>query len=317
MHRRAKLTPSGRQLLVRRVVEQGWPICRAAEWQGVSRATAYKWVARFRQEGEAGLFDRSSRPHRSPLALPEGVVSRVLAARRERRWGPHRLAPALKLPRSTVYAVLRRNGCSRLTDFDPATRKVVRYLRERPGELVHIDIKKLGRIPEGGGHRLLGRDRDRVTKHLPRRGQDFIYVAVDDCTRLAFVAIYPRESADFAGAFIGQANHFFGLNGFRVENVMTDNGLVFCRGRAFRQQLATLGLGHLVTAPYRPRTNGKAERFIQTMLNEWAYERLYLSNALRLSVLGRWLHFYNSRRHHTALGCTPLEAVNNVLGNYS
>jgi transposase InsO family protein len=249
--------------------------------------------------------------------LTEAVVSRVLAARRQRRWGPHRLAPALDLPRSTVYAVLRRNGCSRLIDFDPATRQVVRYVRERPGELIHIDIKKLGRIPEGGGHRLLGRERDKITKHLPRRGQDFIYVAVDDCTRLAFVATYPRESAELAGAFLRQANHFFGLNGIQVESVMTDNGLVFSRGRAFRQQLATLGLGHLLTQPYRPRTNGKAERFIQTMLGEWAYDRLYLSNELRLGRLGRWLHFYNSRRHHTALGCSPLQAVNNVRGNYS
>jgi len=317
MHRKAKLTPFGRRLLVDRVLRLGWPICRAAEWQGVSRPTAYKWVARYRVEGEAGLVDRSSRPHRSPSALPEAVVRRVLAARRDRRWGPHRLAPALKLPRSTVYALLRRHGCSRLTDFDPATRQVIRYVRERPGELIHIDIKKLGRVPEGGGHRLLGRERDLVTKHLPPRGHDFIYVAVDDCTRLAFAARYASESADLAGTFLAQASSFFARQGVRVQSVMTDNGVVFTRGRAFRATLGELALNHLLTQPYQPRTNGKAERFIQTMLSEWAYDRLYVNNDSRSIQLGRWLYFYNSRRHHTAVGSSPLAALNNLRGKYS
>jgi transposase InsO family protein len=313
-HRRAKLTPSGRRLLVDRVLVYGWPACRAAEAAGVSRATAYKWVGRFRSEGQSGLEDRSSKPRCMPKQLASDVVAQVLAVRRDRRWGPHRLAAVLKLPRSTVYAVLRRHGCSRLADFDRATGKALRYVRANAGELVHVDIKKLGRIPDGGGHRIFG-EASRPTVN-PRLGYDFIHVAVDDASRLAFVQVFPDEGPRAASQFLRAAVAFYAKHGIRVERVLTDRGNAYMSG-GFRLAAQGLGIRHKLTRPRRPQTNGKAERLIQTLLREWAYSRLFTSNAARLAALPRWVYFYNSRRPHTALsGCSPLAAVNNLRGNY-
>jgi len=318
-HRRAKLTVAGRELVVRRIVEGGWPTVRVAEAMGISRATAYKWLARFRTEGQPGLEDRSSRPRRSPRRLSADLVNRILAARRQQHWGPHRLAPALRVPRSTIYAVLRRHQCARLRDFDPPTGAPIRYVMERPGQLIHVDVKKLGRIPPGGGHRLLGREigRRNNPKGL-RLGTDFVHVAVDDATRLAFVRVYRDERGVTASHFLQAAAQFFGRHGMPMQQVMTDCARSFRASRCFQEALRQVGARHLLTRPYRPRTNGKAERFIQTMIHEWAYTCLYATNDLRLAALPRWVHFYNSRRTHTALGGrAPLTVVNNVCGNYS
>ena len=314
-HRRAKLTPAGRQLLVNRVLKEGWPACRAAEAAGVSRTTTYKWVRRFREEGTSGLGDRSSRPAAMPRQLSAELTARVLAVRRDRRWGPHRVAAVLELPRSTVYAVLVRHHCSRLRDFDPPTGKPLRYVRAAPGELVHMDIKKLGRVPHGGGHRIFGEaSRPSGTSGL---GYDFLHVAVDDASRLAFIQALADETDRSATTFLQAAVGFYQRHGIKVERILTDQGNAY-RSRRFNLALDELGIKHKLTRRRRPQTNGKAERLIQTLLREWAYVRLFTSNQARLAALPKWVYFYNSRRPHTALGGrSPLAVVNNVRRNYN
>ena len=315
LHRRAKLTVTGRETLVRRVTEQGWPACRAAEAMGISRATAYKWVRRYRTEGPVGLIDRSSRPHHQPRRLPHQLEERILAIRRHQRWGPHQISHALHIPRSTIYAMLLRAGCSRLADFDRITKQPIRYVRERPGELLHIDIKKMGRIPPGGGHRIHGRRAGASSPH--RMGYDYLHVAVDDASRLAYVRAFPDERGDTARTFLQAAHAFFLARGVRVERVLTDRGSAYV-SRTFNGALADLGITHKMTRPRRPQTNGKAERFNRILAEEWAYARPYASNQARLDALPRWLYRYNARRPHTALnGLSPLDIVNNVCGNYS
>lgn len=320
-HRKAKLTPFGRLLLVQRVLGEGWPAVRAAESVGVSRATAYKWIRRYREAAAAGLEDRPSRPRHSPRALTPIQVERILAARRELRQGPHRLAYALGVPRSTIYRVLHRHGASRLRDFDRPTGLPVRYVREHPGELVHIDIKKLGRIPPGGGHRRLtrqeGMNRSRQSNTL-RPGYEYIHVAVDDASRLAFVQVHGDERDRTAAGFLEDADRFFASHGIELQRVMTDRGACY-RSRRFATVLRELGARHKFTRPYRPQTNGKAERFIRTLLDEWAYARLYPSNEERIQALATWVDFYNARRPHTGLrGQAPAAVlVNNVRGNFT
>jgi transposase InsO family protein len=316
-HGSARLTPRGRRLLVDRVVSQGWPAVRVAEAAGVSRATVYKWVRRYELEGEVGLSDRSSRPHRSPKRVPEQEERRILRLRMGMRKGPNRLGPMVGRAPSTVYAVLRRHGASRLRDFDRITRAPIRYVRERPGELVHLDVKKLGRIPPRGGHRVVGRLIGR--QRSKGRGYDYVHVAVDDNSRLAFTAVYPDETDRSACAFIQQVVGFYAEHGIQVERVLTDQHRTWRVSKAFAAQLAAFGIEHRMTRPYRPRTNGKAERFIQTMLDEWAYARAFASNVQRLLALPRWVSFYNRRRPHSELGdIPPLAAlVNNVRGDYS
>lgn len=318
LHRRAKLTVMGRQLLVQRIVHGRWPACRVAEAMGVSRATAYKWLRRFRQEGLAGLEDRGSRPHHCPRRLPQKVEERVLAVRHQQRWGPHQLSAVLGLSRSTIYAVLVRHGCSRLHDFDRQTGTPIRYVRENPGELVHIDIKKLGRIPPGGGWRMLG-VQGKQNAHWGRMapGYDYLHVAIDDASRLAFVQARPNERADQAAQFLQAAYQFFLRHGVRVERVLTDRGSAY-KSRLFRSTATDLGIQPKTTRPRRPQTNGKVERFNRTLAEEWAYACLYHSNEHRLDALPRWVYRYNARRPHTALGgLSPLDVVNNVCGNYT
>jgi transposase InsO family protein len=310
LHRTAKLTPFGRQLLIRRILVEGWPPATAAEMVGVSRATAYKWLRRYRTEGLAGLDDRSSRPHRRPRALPERDVRRILLARRRLRVGPHRLGPLLGHPRSTVYGVLRRHGHSRLAHADRLTGTPVRYVRERPGELVHVDVKRLGRVPDGGGHRMLGPDarRDRGI------GYDYLHVAIDDATRVAYVAVRPDEQAASTVSFIAEAVAFFAANGVRVERVMTDNAWTYTHSRSLAALFTGLGIRHVRTRPRRPQTNGKAERFIGTLQREWAYARLFRSNGERLASLPGWVDAYNRRRPHAGLnGQTPMSVLVNKV----
>ena len=316
-HPRSKLTVFGRQLLVGRVLDQGWSAAHVADQLGVSRATAYKWVRRYRAEGDAGLLDRSSRPRRSPRRLPDAVEARVLAARAEWRYGPDRLGPILGLPASTVHRVLARRGVGRLRDADRVTAAPVRYVACHPGALVHQDHKKLGRIPDGGGWRALGRGGGTRRGH-GSAGYDHLEVVIDDASRYAVVVPVPDESGSSAALALEAAAAEFARLGIRIERVLTDNGLAYARSRAYARVLDGLEARHRRTRPFRPQTNGKAERVIQTLLNEWAYGRPYTTNRERAEALPAFVEFYNRRRPHTALGGrSPIDAVNNVSRDHN
>jgi transposase InsO family protein len=302
-------------LLVERVLQLGWTVTMAAEAQGCSTATGYKWLRRFRAEGHGGLQDRSSRPHRSPTRLSHAREQAILQRRRSTLEGPHQIAWALGEAPSTVHRVLRRLGAPRLADIDRPTRTVVRYERERPGDLVHVDIKKQGRVPAGGGWRVLGR------AAAPSRhrgdGYDFIHAAVDDRSRLAYAEILPDERKETASGFMTRAIRFYADHGVSVERVLTDNGSCY-RSREFARVLADAGVAHRRTRPYRPQTNGKVERFNLTLKWEWAYARPYETNASRTDELERWLHHYNYHRPHMAhAGRSPITVVNNVPRKHS
>ena len=313
-HPRPRLSVFSRQLLVRRV-QAGWPAAHVAEQLGISRATAYKWVRRYRAEGEAGLLDRSSRPHRSPRRTTDALEARILAARAEWRYGPDRLGPLLGLPPSTVHRVLHRRGFSRLRDLDRVTAAPVRYVACHPGALVHQDHKKLGRIPDGGGWRAVGRENRRHPEHRTT-GYEHLEVLVDDASRYAVVVPVPDETSASAIAALETAAAEFARMGIRIERVLTDNGTNY--KRQFDTAVARLGARHKRTRPYRPQTNGKAERLIRTLLDEWAYQRSYTTNGERADALPVFVNFYNRRRPHTALGGrSPIDAVNNVSGDHS
>jgi len=316
VHRRAKLTVFGRRLLVERIEVEGWPIAHAAAMTGVSRQTATKWVRRYRAEGLAGLEDRSSRPRRSPRQLAPGQVAVILAARHELGYGPHRLAPVVGSPRSTITDVLRRHGLSRLRDRDRPSGVPIRYVRERAGELLHIDVKKLGRIPDGGGHRVHGRG---SSTPRSRRGYDYVHQAIDDMSRVAYVEVCADERGPTCARFLRDAAAWFARQGVRIERVMTDNARNYTCSREFQAALADLGARHKRTRAYRPQTNGKSERFNRTLLDEWAYVRAYESNNERLLALPDFVERYNNHRPHTSLqGLAPMTAlVNNVSGNHS
>jgi len=310
-HARAKLTVLGRHLLVNRVLIDGWKPADAAKAMGVSRQTAYKWLRRFRDEGVTGLEDRSSAPRRCPHRLSPEAVESIVAARLETLHGPHRLAYGLGRPRSTIYGVLRRAGISRLSFIDRPTRTVVRYERERPGELLHVDVKKLGRIREGGGWKMHGRQMGKTGKMKRNQvGYDYIHVAVDDHSRVAFVRSLSDEKGPTCAQFLADAAAFFAAHGVTIERVMTDNALNYRRSKDFRLTLEELGISHRRTANYRPQTNGKAERFNRTLLEEFAYKELFTSNAVRSQGLGPWVDSYNADRPHTAIGgLTPLQRL--------
>ena len=309
-HPRAKLTVHGRQLLVQRVLQEGWTVPMAAEAQGCSAATGYKWIRRFAAEGFQGLRDRSSQPHRSPARLSRQREQAILARRTATLEGPHRIAWALGEAPSTVHRVLRRLGSPRLRDLDRPTRTVVRYERERPGELVHVDIKKQGRIPDGGGWRVQGFDSRHGSKQSV--GYDYIHAAVDDRSRLAYAEILPDERKGTASAFVTRALGFFADRGVTVERILTDNGPCY-QSTEFTRTLAAAGVAHRRTRPYRPQTNGKVERFNLTLKWEWAYARPYDSNDSRTKELERWLHTYNYHRPHMAHGGRPpITVLHNV-----
>jgi transposase len=316
-HARAKLTVLGRRLLVDRVLNDGWKPEDAAKAMGVSRQTAYKWLRRFREEGEQGLHDRSSAPRRCPHRLSDEEVASIVATRLATLHGPHRLAYALGRHRSTIYGVLRRERVNRLSFIDRPTRTVVRYERARPGELVHVDVKKLGRIREGGGWRMLGKHPGFKAAHDSPVGYDYLHVAIDDHTRYAYVEVLPDEKGPTCAGFVERMAGHLGALGVTVESVMTDNAMNYVRSKVFRAALA--GRDHIVIRPYRPQTNGKAERFNRTLLEEFAYKTLFTSNDQRTAQLGPWIDSYNAERNHTAIGgLTPLQRlVNNVDGNHN
>jgi transposase InsO family protein len=304
-HRRAKLTPFGRLLIVQRVEELGWTVAATADAAGVSRATAHKWVRRYRAEGEAGLVDRPCAPRHRPHALPSRTVHRVLKARKRLKRGPHHLAAVLGMPRSTVYGVLRRSGMSRLDHTDRPSGAPIRYERDHPGELVHIDVKKLARIPDGGGWRMLGRSSTTKAPKGRGVGYDYLHTCVDDHSRVAYVEAHSDERGETCAAFLARAAGFYAEHGVRIHQVMTDNAKNYVRSRAFLAALDDIGATHQPIPPYQPRSNGKVERFNRTLAEEWAYVRLYTSNRQRLAALPRWVRFYNERRPHTALGGLP------------
>jgi transposase InsO family protein len=313
-HPSARLSVFSRQLLVKRVLVDGWSVATVAEQLGISRATGYKWVRRYRAAGLPGLEDRSSRPHRSPRRSSAAVTATIIRARARRRYGPARLAPLTGHPRSTIYGVLRRAGLNRLRDADRVTGAPLRYVACHPGALVHQDHKKLGRVPDGGGWRVLGRDQ--ASKDRRVRGYDHLEVFIDDASRYAVVVPVADERAASASWAVELAVTRFAQVGIRIERMLTDNGASY-RSHVYRDTLAGFGIRHKRTRPFRPQTNGKAERFIRTLLDEWAYARPYRSNGERLHALRRFVAFYNQRRPHTAIGgLVPQAAVNNVLEHH-
>jgi transposase InsO family protein len=299
--------------MVKRVIEQGWSLTEAAEAAGVSERTCSKWTARYRSEGEAGLLDRSSAPHSMPGRTPEDRVAAIAALRRVRMTGPE-IAECLGMPRSTVSAVLVRIGLGRLSRLEPLE-PIRRYERQRPGELIHIDVKKLVQISKGAGHRVTGKR----TWQAEGIGWERVHVCVDDATRLAYVEVLPDEKALTAIGFLKRAIAFYAAHGIEVERLMTDNGPAYV---SISHALAckALGVRHIRTRPYRPQTNGKAERFIRTMLGGWAYGAIYRDSAQRTAALSGWLDFYNWRRPHGSLAHRPpgarLAELNNVAGSY-
>ncbi len=314
LHANARTCPHSRLLIVERVLEQGWTLRRAAEAAGVSRRTAAKWLARYRVEGEAGLRDRSSAPADVPLRTPEERVQLIAFLRRLRMTAAE-IAEVLAMPLSTVSAVLTRIGLGKRSRLEPLEAPN-RYERAEPGELLHVDVKKLGRIA-AAGHRVTGSRRGQA-KGI---GWEYVHVCVDDATRLAYVEVLEDEKGTTAVGFLRRAVSHFAAYGIPVRGVMTDNGSAY---RSLLHALAckTLGLKHLRTRPYRPRTNGKAERFIRTLLGGWAYGAIYGSSSERTAALHGWLDYYNRRRPHGSLShqapITRLRSLmNNVPGSYS
>jgi len=321
LHANAALSLNKRRVLAKRIVEEGWSLTKAAEAAEVSERTAGKWADRYRSDGELGLHDRPSAPHDVHNRTDERRIQLICQLRRLRMTGAE-IAEVLRMPETTVSGVLTRSGLGRLgrMGLEPPRR----YERSRPGELVHIDIKKLGRISSrGAGHRAFGRHNR--SSQFKRKGKgvtgwEFVHVCVDDATRLAYVEVLGDEKAVTAVGFLRRALSFYRRHGVIVEAVMTDNGSAY-RSTIHALACRALGLKHLRTRPYRPQTNGKAERFIRTMLGGWAYGAIYGSEAERTAALQGWLWRYNFRRNHGSLGRRPpaarLAELNNVLGSYS
>jgi transposase len=305
IHANARTCPNSRKLLVRRIEGEGWSLTAAAEAAGVSERTAAKWRARWRAEGDAGLQDRSSAPRRSPTRLPSERVEAIEALRRLRMTAAE-IAEVLGMALSTVSRWLKRIGLGRRSRLEPPE-PPNRYERKRPGELIHVDVKKLGRIGRrGAGHRVLGPGRRQSQektgpKRLGATGWEFVHVCVDDATRLAYVEVLGDEKGKTAAGFLRRAAEWFKGMGITVERVLSDNGACY-RSGAHAEACSELGLRHLRTRPYRPRTNGKAERFIQTLTNRWAYGAIYGSSAERTAALPGWLTHYNFTRRHGSLG---------------
>ena len=321
LHRNAALSWCGRRLLVDRVLVSGWTLTAAAEAAGVSVRCARKWVGRYRREGEQGLFDRSSAPGRVWNRTPADRVLVILALRGLRMTAAE-IAETVSMPLSTVSAVLTRSGVGRLGRL--GLEQPVRYERSRPGELVHIDVKKLGRIQGGAGKRVSGGIRrhfnpTRIDADGKRRGTvgwEYVHVCVNDYSRLAYAEVLPDEKATTAIAFLRRAVAYYRRHGIRVERLLTDNGSAYI-STMHALACKTLGIRHLRTRPQRPQTNGKAERFIRTLLASWAYGAIYRSSKERTAALDGWLWHYNHRRRHSALGHQPPATRTNLLGSYT
>ncbi len=299
LHPNAKLTPKTRQLLVDRVLHQGWPVARAARAAGVTRRTAYKWLKRFEEEGEAGLQDRSSRPHRIPRRTPRRAIRRMEQLRRRKK-AAWEIALETGIPVATVSRQLKELGLGRLWRLEEALDPPQRYEHPLPGGLFHIDAKKLARIA-GVGHRIHG-DRSRTKRGI---GWEVVFVCVDDHTRLAYAEVLPSESGRYATAFLRRALRWFESLGISCQRVLTDNAKCYAESKAFRRLCAESGIRQSFTRPYTPKTNGKAERFIQTLKRRWAYRYTYRTSAIRAASLRPWVTHYNHQRPHRELGKKP------------
>jgi transposase InsO family protein len=331
VHRNAPLTETGRLRLARCIVEDKWPIARAAERFQVARTTAQRWAERYRELGAAGMVDRSSRPHRSPRRTPRPIVRKIVHLRWKHHLGPVAIAARVGLAPSTVHRILVACRINRLWHVDRVTGEPIRRMEmSRPGELVHVDIKKLGNIPDGGGWKKLGRGygernssahrdpaRPRKVHGRPNLGYCYVHSAIDGYTRLAYSEALDDETAATALAFWARARAFFAGHGITVERVLTDNGSAY-KSHAWRAEHQRLGVRHTRTRVRRPQTNGKVERLNRTLLEEWAYKRLYTSEKNRRAALSGWLHHYNHHRPHTALGnLPPISRCTNVPEQYN
>ena len=328
-HANAALTPRARLRLARLIVDQGWPVARAAERYDVSWPTANRWAQRYRLAGEAGMADRSSRPHRSPRRTRPALVRSIVHLRWRKRLGPVAIGARLGLPASTVHAVLVRCRLSRLSQVDRRTGEPIRrYEHDHPGALLHVDVKKLGNIPDGGGWRYVGRARGdynraatpgkpRNRHHNPKMGTAFVHTVLDDHSRLAYAEVHDDETAATAAAVLHRAVAWFAGRGVPVERVLSDNGSCY-RGRLWAAACAELGIRPKKTRPYRPQTNGKIERFHRTLATDWAFARMFPNELARRNALPNWLHEYNHHRPHTAIGnLPPISRLTNLPGQYS
>jgi transposase InsO family protein len=328
-HANAALTPRHRLRLARAVVEDGCSIAYVAAVFNVAWPTAKRWADRYRIEGPAGMVDRSSRPHTSPRRTPAPVVRKIVHLRWKQRLGPVAIADRVAVAPSTAHAVLRRCRLNRLSHVDRATGEPIRrYERERPGELIHVDVKKLGNIPDGGGWRYVGRaqgDRNRAAtpgkprslNHDPKMGTAFVHTVIDDHSRVAYAEIHDDETAVTAIGVLRNAVTWFADRGITVERVLSDNGSAY-RSHAWRDTCAELAITPKRTRPYRPQTNGKIERFHRTMAEGWAFRRMFLSESARRKALPGWLHEYNHHRPHTATdGRPPITRLTNLSGQYT
>ena len=330
-HANAALTPRARLRLARLIVDHGWGVARAAERYDVSWKTANKWAGRYRAEGPAGMVDRSSRPHRQPNRTPTPVVRKIVHLRWKKRLGPVEIGDRLGMPSSTVHAVLVRCRINRLSHIDRVTGEPIRrYEHERPGDLIHVDVKKLGNVPDGGGWRYLGRQQgaknsrttaNRTGRHTrsyhPAIGNAFVHTVIDDHSRVAYAEIHNDETKETAVAVLRNAVAWFALRGVVVQRVLSDNGSCY-RSHMWRDTCLELGITHKRTRPYRPQTNGKIERFHRTLAEGWAFKKFYNSESARRAALPAWLHEYNHHRPHTAIGkVSPITRLDNLAGHHN
>ena len=325
----AALTPRARLRLARLIVDHEWPVARAAERYDVSWRTADRWATRYRELGEAGMVDRSSRPHHSPNRTPAPVVRKVVHLRWKQRLGPVAIGAKLGMPASTVHLVLVRCRLNRLWHIDRVTGEPIRrYEHPHPGSLLHVDVKKLGNVPDGGGWRYVGRqqgDRNRAATpgkarnayYQPKMGTAFVHTVIDDHSRVAYAEIHDDETAATAAFVLRHAVGWFAARGVTTERVLSDNGAAY-RSHLWRDTCAELGITAKKTRPYRPQTNGKIERFHRTLADGWAFKRFYTSETARRAALPAWLHEYNHHRPHTAIGkATPITRLTNLPGQYT
>jgi transposase InsO family protein len=311
------------------VVDQGWPVARAAERYDVSWPTAKRWVDRYRLFGEAGMADASSRPHHSPNKTPQPVVRKIVHLRWKQRLGPVEIAAQVGVAPSTVHKVLVRCRINRLTHVDRVTGEPIRrYEHDHPGSLIHVDVKKLGNVPDGGGWRFVGRQQGRRNRFAtpgtmknkwrnPKLGYAYIHTVLDDHSRVAYAEIHDDESKETAASVLRNAVSWYADRGVTVERVLSDNGSCY-RSHLWRDTCTKLGLVHKRTRPYRPQTNGKLERFHRTLADGWAFKKLYNSESARRAAMPAWIHYYNHHRPHTAIGrSTPISRLTNLCGQYS
>ncbi|MDP9220674.1 MAG: IS481 family transposase [Actinomycetota bacterium] len=328
-HANAALTPRARLRLARLVVDDGWPIARAAERFEVSWPTAKRWAQRYAAMGQDGMGDRSSRPHRMPNRTPQHVVRKIVHLRWKQRMSPIEIGAQLDLPPSTVHAVLVRCRLNHLAVLDRKTGEPIRrYEHPYPGAMIHVDVKKLGNIPDGGGWRYVGRAKGekhrigtpgkaRSAHYNPKMGTAFVHTVIDDYSRVVYAEIHDDETATTAVAVLARATSWFASRGIRIERVLSDNGSCY-RSNAWRQACHELGITPKKTRPYRPQTNGKIERFHRTMAAGWAFKRFYASETARRRALPAWIHHYNHHRPHSAIGkVPPISRLTNLPGQYS